>query len=73
MAPREIDMSAAETMDEKALLILLVQNTNALCMKIDAQNGRIGKLEEWRAWLTGGLAVLGVAFGAVFTYVMGRV
>ena len=41
-----------------------------LVVKVGIQNGRIGKLENWKSYTNGGLAILGVGFCAVVVAVV---
>ena len=56
-----------EAKTDRELLILAVERLNVVCAQVQQQNGRIRKLEDWRNWMTGGMALLSLIvllFGA---------
>ncbi len=58
---------------DRELLILSVQTVNELCTHVKVQNGRIRKLEDWRNWMTGGMALLMVLVIIVGGWLLGKV
>ncbi len=58
----EIDLGH---LDDRELLILAVQRINDLASHVEAQNGRIRKLEAWRDQAVGGLIVASMVVSAL--------
>jgi hypothetical protein len=48
------------------------QGVDRLVTHVDKQNGRIGKLERWRSYLTGGIFAGGVAAGWILDHLIRR-
>lgn len=69
----QIDLEHIHSLTEKELLVAIAVTLNAACAKIETQNGRIGKLEAWRSYIMGGLAVIGIAVGIIGGYVVSQI
>jgi hypothetical protein len=66
----EFDLNAKT---DRELLLLVAQRTNDLCGRVDAQNGRVRKLEDWRNYLAGAIAVLTFLVLLIGGWLLGRV
>ena len=49
-----------DNLSDRELLLLSVRGLNELCQKVDRQNSRINKLEDWRNMMIGGMGLLTV-------------
>lgn len=58
----EVIVSTSTT---KEILKGFKESIDALEVKVGSQNGRIGKVEAFKSWALGGVAILGVLFTAV--------
>ena len=58
----EIDLGQCS---ERELLLLAVQRINDLANHVEAQNGRIHKLEAWRDSALGAVAVISIVVSAL--------
>ncbi len=56
--------------DERVKALLLV--VDEVRTLLAQQNGRVGSLERWRAYLTGAIAIVSLAFGLAMTVVLGK-
>ncbi len=68
-----MDRIELEAKTDRELLILNVQTTNELCEHVKTQNGRIRRLEDWRNWMTGGMALLTLLFLLVGGWLLSKV
>lgn len=77
MTPQKMDLANVHELSEKEMLVVLMTTMNSICdsceamsNKISIQNGRIGKLEGWRNYIMGGLAVIsaGISIFAGFVF-----
>lgn len=68
---RELDQKFDQLTDAMAEM---KEDIMQVLERIEAQttktNGRVSKLEGWRAWITGGLAVSGIIILPLATYVL---
>ena len=62
-----------EAKTDRELLILVATQGNELCSQVRAQNGRIRSLEDWRNWLTGGMALLALLFVMLGGWLLSKV
>lgn len=62
-----------EAKSDRELLILAVERLNLVCAQVQQQNGRIRSLEDWRNWMTGGMALLVTLFLMVGGWLLGKV
>ncbi len=62
-----------EAKTDRELLILVATQGNELCSQVRAQNGRIRSLEDWRSYITGALALLGLAVVVIGGWLLGKV
>lgn len=53
------------------LLILTAANTEDMKDHLVVLNSRVGKLEQWKAYMTGAIAVIGIAVGIIIKVVIG--
>ncbi len=58
----EIDLA---NKTDREILVLLVQCVNGVNERLDTQNGRVRKLEDWRNGIVGALGILSLLFVAV--------
>ena len=65
-----VDLSG---LTDRELLLLTAQHVNELCTHVGVQDGRVGKLEEWRNQAVGVGIVLGVGVPAVVAWIVGKV
>ena len=54
-----------ENLSDRELLLLSVRGLNELCQKVDRQNSRLRKLEDWRNILMGRVGLLTFAIPAL--------
>lgn len=57
---REVEKHISAETESRNNLIAVLQ---ALVEKVGKQNGRIGKLENWKAYILGGIGGIGGLFG----------
>lgn len=60
-------------MEQKELQVLTIQMVLELCSQVKSQNGRVRKLEDWRSYLTGAIAVLSFVVVLVGKELLGKV
>jgi len=58
---REVEVHMAEN---KTILHQMAETLTSLNLKVGIQNGRVTKLEGWKAWILGGVAMASVIFSA---------
>ena len=62
-----------EAQTDRELLLLVARQSNELCTQVKSQNGRIRSLEDWRNWVTGGLALLTMLIMMFGAWLLGKV
>ena len=60
-------------MEQKELQVLTIQMVLELCGQVKSQNGRVRRLEDWRSYLTGAIAVLSFVVVLVGKELLGKV
>jgi hypothetical protein len=53
------------------LLIITAANTEDMKDHLAQLNGRVAKLEQWKAYMTGAIAILGIVLGIIVKVVAG--
>ena len=77
MTPQKMDLADVHNLSEKEMLVVIMTTLNSVCDACTATsdhlktlNGRVGRLENWKAYISGGLAIVAIGVSIFAGYVL---